>query len=131
MCTHQAIPIKVSYTNTSGELVDTTFDSLYKASRVLNISTSALKELSLGGAPQLKPNVPHDIKVSRIPTTPKPHIESKDPDRTWFCDLCKKSMKFKSKYEHSRTIGHLKKQQEQSTLNDIELKNEQEKFFQS
>lgn len=108
MCSHQAIPIKVSYTNTAGELVETTFNSLYKASKTLTISVSALKELSLGGTPHLKPNVPQDIKVSRIQTTPKPHSEPKDPNGTWFCDLCRKNMKFKSKYEHVQTIGHLK-----------------------
>jgi hypothetical protein len=109
MFSHQAIPLKVSYTDTNGELVETTFSSLYKASKILNISVPALKELSLGGTPQLKPTIPRDIKVSRVPTKPKPPPEPKDPSGMWYCDLCKKSMKFKSKYEHIQTIGHVKK----------------------
>ena len=64
----------------------------------------------MGGTPQLKPNVPQDIKVSRIQTTPKSQNESKDTNGTWYCELCRKSMRFKSKYEHVQTIGHLKRQ---------------------
>jgi hypothetical protein len=109
MASHDPISIKVTYTNAQGELVETEFRSLYKASKILHISTPALKELSLGGTAKLKPEAPQDIKVSRIPTLPKPPKKPTDSNEIYHCDLCNKDMKLKSKYEHVSTMGHKKK----------------------
>jgi len=106
MHTHICALIKISYTGATGKLVET---PMFKVSKTLNIGVSTLKELSRGGTPQLKPHIPQDMKVTRIQTVPKPPSEPKKPDGTWYCDLCKRSMKFKSKYEHVQTIGHKKK----------------------
>lgn len=109
MSNHDPISIKVTYTNPNGEQVETSFRSLYKASKILNISIPALKELSLGGTPKLKPEAPQDIKVARITTIPKPPKKPQDPNDIYHCDICNKDMKAKSKYEHAMTIGHKKK----------------------
>lgn len=110
MCTHQAIPIKVSYTDTTGKLVETTFNSIYKASKTLKISASTLKELSFGRTPQLRPDIPQDIKVVRIQIQ-KPQDKQKDPTGVYHCEICNKDMKTKSKYEHVQTMGHIKRQE--------------------
>lgn len=105
MSTHTPIPIKVSYTNTDGQLTEKTFNSLCKASKFLSISIPILKELSYGGKPKLHENVPQDLKVERIPTQPKIPV-----GEIWHCDVCNKDIKSKSRYAHFVTIGHNKKQ---------------------
>lgn len=104
MSNHTPIPIKVSYTDMDGQLVEKEFGSLYKASKFFSVSIPILKELSYGGKPKLHENVPPDLKVERIPIKPK------TPDgEIWHCDICNKDIKSKSKYAHVTTINHVKK----------------------
>jgi hypothetical protein len=64
-----------------------------------------------------KPEAPQDIKVSRIPTMPKPSKKPKESNEIYHCEICNKDMKAKSKYEHVETMGHKKKQELLSSTN--------------
>jgi hypothetical protein len=108
------ISIKVSYIDKTGNPVETQFRSLHKASKVLGINIPTLKELSYGGSPRLKAEYPKDLKVVRIPTLPKPVPKSKQPKSQqqetikYYCEICDKYLKPKSKYEHVVSKTHLK-----------------------
>ena len=116
MSNHTPIPIKVTYTNTEGQSVEKTFNSLYKASKCFSISIPILKELSYGGKPKLHENIPQDLKVERIPVQPKTPI-----GEIWHCDICNKDIKAKSRYAHITTIGHVKKSPKTTNINSTQM----------
>ena len=112
MSNRTPISIKATYTNSNGELIETIFDSLSQASNFFSITPQSLKELSLGGTPNLPEKTPKDLKVVRITTAPK---FPKTNSEKWHCDICDKDIKNKSKYAHIITMGH--KKRESSGLN--------------
>ena len=70
MSRRNPISIHAIYTDTTGQLVEKQFRSLSQASNFFSITPQTLKELSLGGTPQLHDNVPKNLKVERINTLP-------------------------------------------------------------
>ena len=116
----QPISIKATYTDKEGKTVEKIFPSLYSASKFFQISALQLKELSFGGNPKLHAEAPQDLKVERLPTTPKPSILSQGcssiPGK-WHCPICDKYIQPKSKYEHVYSITH-KKKMEQAQQNN-------------
>lgn len=109
---HEPIPIKVMYTDTDGKYVETTFSSLYKASKSLSINIPTLKELYHGEHPKLRDGVPKDIIVVRLDAIPKEHNNwlKKEPNDKWHCQICDKDIKYKSKYEHVLSTTHKKRE---------------------
>ena len=114
MTHREPISIKTTYTDSEGNTVEKTFRSLYAASKFFSISSQALKELSLGGNPKLRPETPKNLKVERIPTLPKTKTFPEGSSIVvgkWHCQICDKYIKPKSKYEHVVTMGHKKNQE--------------------
>ena len=62
----------------------------------------------MGMTPKLHEKTPQDLKVIRVPISPK-LTNDKPKDGNWHCDICNKDIKSKSKYAHVTTINHVKK----------------------
>ena len=112
MSRRNPISIHATYTDSNGQLVEKQFRSLSQASNFFSITPQMLKELSLGGTPQLHDDVPKDLKVERIDTLPKlaKEIEpvENNTESKWHCEICNKDIKSKSKYAHVMTLSHKK-----------------------
>jgi hypothetical protein len=110
MSRNQPISIQTTYTDSNGTPVEKQFRSLNQASKFFSITIQNLKDLSVGLTPKLPETVPHDLKVKKIETlsTP-PEILQQKKEGIWFCEICHREIKYKSKYSHITTKSHLKK----------------------
>ena len=110
----EPIPIKVTYTDKEGNLIENSFKSLYQASKTLSISIPTLKELYFGGKPRLSNDTPKDIKVVRINVEKK---TEKSNNGKYYCSVCDKQILYRSKYAHFSAKNHLEKLKNKSGEN--------------